>query len=705
MAIEIPASPGSPSLAKEALLPLAKRFVWRLRDDVRKGKGAAESADPFFDRWWLLKGRSEYPAWSWLSPEEVSWLQEPTVKIAIEETTLTLPRAFELLMGFRPDVLRRFTTHGRLDLIGAAGWFLTLGLKQHLFQPIITSDLIRVLDRPAPGQDQDQSVPSATLLMRLVWQLLDASLHEPFSLKAPNSRERFIAWFFGFAVKKFDLSLLIASRWRHWLLLEVPVSPQNATPVPRFALYASMFSPELQQRVKEARPDQPHPLKEWAQRTLRQGGQWHWLKAPKDPAAEHLSIPPKATQGAVQKPFGVNLFGFAFGELGIGEDLRMAVDACESAGIPHRVVNIDAGRNLRQADHHLKDQVARSLDASPYAINVFCLPGFDMVSRIFLGMGPEVFEGHYNIGWWPWELSVWPKDWQEAFSLIDELWAGSDFARAMYAHATPKPVTLMPLPVCVARHQPLPRQHFGLPKKDFLFLFIFDFNSHLARKNPEAAIAAFREAFPPGTQHVGLVLKVMNGRDGDARWDAFQKKVQADPRIVLITETLDRHAVLALVETCNAYLSLHRAEGFGRTLAEAMLMGKPVIATDYSGNRDFMRPDLTFPVRYAEVAVAPGDYPFVSPEDHALWADPSVDDAARQMRAAMHRAGQRQFAHAVKAFAEKQFSISRIGTLMKTRLEAIRGQHLGGLAVSHGRTGRQASEVLSRAEKLETPHG
>lgn len=134
-------------------------------------------------------------------------------------------------------------------------------------------------------------------------------------------------------------------------------------------------------------------------------------------------------------------------------------------------------------------------------------------------------------------------------------------------------------------------------------------------------------------------------------------------------------------------------------------MGKPVIATDYSGNRDFMRPDLTFPVRYAEVAVAPGDYPFVSPEDHALWADPSVDDAARQMRAAMHRAGQRQFAHAVKAFAEKQFSISRIGTLMKTRLEAIRGQHLGGLAVSHGRTGRQASEVLSRAEKLETPHG
>ncbi|WP_310644695.1 glycosyltransferase [Limnohabitans sp.] len=350
----------------------------------------------------------------------------------------------------------------------------------------------------------------------------------------------------------------------------------------------------------------------------------------------------------------------------------MAVEACEAAGIPYRVVNIDAGKDLRQADGALQAQVQRSDAQAPYAVNVFCLPGFDVVSRVFLRMGPEIFRGHYNIGWWPWELPVWPKAWGEAFDLMDELWTGSEFTRATYANATKKPVHLMPLPASVDRGQTLSRRRFGLSDRKFLYLFIFDFNSHLARKNPQAVIEAFRQAFPAKDKDVNLVLKVMNAKEDDPRWGVFVTLCKMDHRIRLITETMDRSDVLGLVEACDAYVSLHRAEGFGRTLAEAMLYGKPVIATGYSGNADFMHPEWTFSVDFETVPVRAGEYPFVEPEDGAVWANPSVTDAAKKLRLARERTKDKSFAASVRNYAKEQFSIPRIGQLMSTRLKAIR---------------------------------
>ncbi len=144
------------------------------------------------------------------------------------------------------------------------------------------------------------------------------------------------------------------------------------------------------------------------------------------------------------------------------------------------------------------------------------------------------------------------------------------------------------------------------------FLYIFDFNSYLARKNPHAAIQAFLSAFPLGTEPVGLVLKTMNSNPDNPKWRNFKKLCQQDERITLIEKTLDREIVLGLVNACDAYLSLHRSEGFGRTLAEAMLMGKPVIATDFSGNADFIHAPLAYPVRWKKKKVKSGEYPFIT---------------------------------------------------------------------------------------------
>jgi glycosyltransferase involved in cell wall biosynthesis len=352
----------------------------------------------------------------------------------------------------------------------------------------------------------------------------------------------------------------------------------------------------------------------------------------------------------------------------------MAVAACESAGIPYRVVNVDVGAGARQADRALKAQVEKADEQAPYLVNIFCLPGFDTVSRIFLSWGGDYFKDHYNIGWWPWELSVWPSAWKEAFSLMDEIWAGSEFSRHMYQQSTSLPTELMPLAVSVDRGHSLRRNHFQLPKHSFLFLFVFDFNSHLARKNPQAVIDAFKRAFRQNEHGAGLVLKVMNPKENNKEWLAFLAMCKQDNRIHLIHETLDRPDILGLIECCDAYVSLHRCEGFGRTLAEAMCYGKPVIATNYSGNADFMASELSYPVKFTLIPLKKGEYHFIEDTDQAVWAEPDIGHAAQQMQKAFRSAKNVTLAAKIKGYASEQFSAKRVGALMIERLQKIYAQ-------------------------------
>jgi glycosyltransferase involved in cell wall biosynthesis len=246
--------------------------------------------------------------------------------------------------------------------------------------------------------------------------------------------------------------------------------------------------------------------------------------------------------------------------------------------------------------------------------------------------GAAVFEGYRNIGWWPWELAVFPKAWRPyAFELVDEVWASSQFLFDMYQQATDKPVKLVPLAVSVARMKPYPRSHYGLPEGKFLFLYIFDFNSSVARKNPMASVQAFKQAFEPTDNTVGLVLKTMNTKPNNPGWQTFLKECQTDKRIQLITETLDRPEVLGLINACDAYVSLHRAEGFGRTLAEAMLLGKPVVATNYSGNVDYMSQSSTYLVDANLINIKDSEYQWSDIDDKQVWADVSISSAASQL--------------------------------------------------------------------------
>jgi len=663
-------------------LTLAKHFAWVLRSDVRQDFKSTDQYSERFAQWWLVKGRSEYPHWDELTSAELAWLQESVGKALFEGIELSIPRMMRLVLSWRPDVIQKFTVNEKADSVSLMAWFYLLGMHEHRLFSALSLQMIGELDRSLSHPESagaDES-PAATVLMALAWRLLGPDLQKAMNLNDSAARNRYLAWFFTVGLGIFKCHSLIANRWRSWLLQPIALG-SGLGELPRFALLEYSVMP-AKKRPGIQTLDGAEKLRAWAASpaAIGQQGRWAWLKQPTQiPPATSTPKPgvslisdSSGTLDQVKKPFGLNLFGFAYGELGIGEDLRMAVACCQAAGIDYRVINIEPGTEIRQNDKAVQAQVEQGIDSAPYAINVFILPGFDIVSRVFLKMGSEVFKDHYNIGWCPWELGVWPKAWNRTFELLDEVWAGSQFSHEMYQRSTTKPAIPMPLATQLQGLQKKSRKHFGLPASPYLFLYVFDFNSHLERKNPSAVLEGFAKAFPKSSQKVGLVLKVMNAKSADPAWQQFEKNCKSDKRIHLINKTMDRGEILALIQVCDAYVSPHRAEGFGRTLTEAMLLGKPVIATNYSGNAFYMNPQVTFPVDYDLVPVKRGDYHFIEDEDGAQWASVSISHLASQMQAAMAASKDPQFKSNLLAYAQQTFAPKRTGLLMRARLELIK---------------------------------
>ena len=212
------------------------------------------------------------------------------------------------------------------------------------------------------------------------------------------------------------------------------------------------------------------------------------------------------------------------------------------------------------------------------------------------------------------------------------------------------------------------RVEFDLPEDAFLFLFSFDFSSFATRKNFRAALEAFRRAFPH-EQHVGLVLKtIRHARHTRPFWELL-REIADDDRIFLIDRVLRQNQVRALTACCDSFLSLHRSEGFGLGIAEAMYLGKPVIATNYSGNTDFTLPDNSCPVNYQLAPVKEGEYLF--PEGQ-VWAEADVDQAASYMKRLFEdREYAAKIGRAGAAFIRKQHSYKAVGQRYARRLKQI----------------------------------
>jgi hypothetical protein len=343
-------------------------------------------------------------------------------------------------------------------------------------------------------------------------------------------------------------------------------------------------------------------------------------------------LPPPSSEGGVRpRRLGVNLIGFAGGVFGIGEDLRAFARVARRAGAPFGIYSVAL------PDQHATNMPSGLdrlfIDRPIFPVNLLCMP-LSETERLRLERGPAVFSGRYNIANWAWELSTLPQYWRHAFDRVDEVWAMSQFLVDVYQRLTSKPVVYMPPYVNVERIDPVDLGQFGFHEGNFVFLTMLDFNSHLLRKNPIGTIQAFTAAFPSKNGKERLLIKTINGHARPEKLDELLKAVCGDSRIVVVDGAYPRATTNGLIATVDCFVSLHRSEGFGRVIAEAMIIGTPVIATAYSGSNDFLDETTGYPVSYRLVPVAPGEYPFMEGSD---WAEPELDDAVEKFRIVVSR--------------------------------------------------------------------
>lgn len=324
---------------------------------------------------------------------------------------------------------------------------------------------------------------------------------------------------------------------------------------------------------------------------------------------------------ATRLPLGINVAGFFKGEYGIGESSRAFGRAAQATGLPCALINI-----------HSKDH--RNLDASlspfsernPYGVNLMTF-SFDYARRFFQDRGPRFFRDHYNIALWYWELERFPARWHSNFDFYDELWVPTDFCREAFAAVSPIPVRKITYPLRCEDAPAPDRARFGLTESARVFLFTFDHHSVIERKNPLGVIEAFRRAFGASDDAV-LVLKSINAAHNPRGQALIQQAVQG-LNVRHIEAHLTGAEMTALLTTCDCYVSLHRSEGLGLDMAQAMALGKPVIATGYSGNLEFMNAGNSLLVN-SERAELTDDYgPYGKGN---VWAEPSLDHAAELMR-------------------------------------------------------------------------
>lgn len=339
------------------------------------------------------------------------------------------------------------------------------------------------------------------------------------------------------------------------------------------------------------------------------------------PARGGSSSPGKPRRKIVA-PFGANVCGYFQGEFGVAEAARDSVKALRAVDVRCAL------NNLVSAGHRYGDaSFTEFTDRNPYAVNLVHVNA-DETPAFWAAKGREYGRGRYNIGVWFWELERFPARWASHFEHCDEIWVKSEFCRQSIAKVSPVPVTNVGNAVVLSGEDCVPdRAAFGLEPDEYVFLFVFDFLSVVERKNPGATMEAFRRAFG-GDEKVTLLIKSINAHHVPEKAAALKKSL-AGQRVRFIDEHLDRATMLSLMASADSFVSLHRSEGFGLGMAQAMYLGKPVIATGYSGNMEFMTRENSFVVDHHMVELERDYGPY---ERGNIWAEPSVEHAASLMR-------------------------------------------------------------------------
>jgi glycosyltransferase involved in cell wall biosynthesis len=354
---------------------------------------------------------------------------------------------------------------------------------------------------------------------------------------------------------------------------------------------------------------------------------------------------------------GLCLIGYLRSEIGLGQAARNLAYACDAQRLPVSFRHVPLPGRENDGEF-----AARCIAVSDRRANLL-VTGLPSIMDLTHEIGP----GRINILYPFWELSRVPDAWLDTARRFDEIWAPSSFI----AHAFPadfdRPVRLV--------HQPMRMSAFlpddGHEQGTLRFYTYLDFDSFGVRKNPKAAVRAFRVAFPAAQRDVRLIVKVRGGQySGDAGMRKWLGETAAhDPRIEIVDKTLDRPEMDALMQSCDVFISLHRSEGFGFGAAEALAAGKAVVATDYAGTTDFVNSDTGYPVAYDLVPLKKGDYPGWEGQ---VWAEPKLDAAVAALRSIYDdRVTARDRGRRGQALLREEFAPAVVGARVRELLQGL----------------------------------
>lgn len=424
------------------------------------------------------------------------------------------------------------------------------------------------------------------------------------------------------------------------------------------------------------------------------------------PAASHLApvlpypLGSACTTGEAggEARAGLNVVGYLDSENGIGEVARGTLRAARAAGVPVAGTPVALNDHARKSDGSWQD-VRRG---HPHPVTLLHVNA-DQVPAVADALGEGFFAEKYTIGYWFWETDSFPEEWLDRFERFDEIWVASSFTRDVLKRISPVPVVRVSPCVELGAASPPDRARFGLPADRVAFLFTFDPFSIDARKNPFGVIEAFRRSFGQRSREAVLVIKANNL----ARIGGLEAQLGVDEGYanrlasavdsvsgVLIDRYLDREELAVLFSSSDAFVSLHRSEGFGLTMAEAMLMGKPCVATGYSSNLDFMTRENSFLVDHRLVEL---DRDFGPYRKGTRWAEPDLDHAAALMRRIVEHPDEALVrAERGREDLPAVFGRGPVGGVIAARLRVIAGLPAREAAAQRGRSleGATASGVF-----------
>ena len=320
---------------------------------------------------------------------------------------------------------------------------------------------------------------------------------------------------------------------------------------------------------------------------------------------------------------GINLLGSIKHDIGLGESSRIVANALSLTKIPFVIFDYRSLNSVSNNDKQWESKISKDC---PYPINIIHINPFELTIA-YMRLKKDMWKNKYNIAFWLWELEDFPDEWCPCINLLDEIWTPSEFISQSIRKKTTIPVITIPYGINIVTSNKYGRKHFSLPENQFLFLTMFDSNSTIERKNPISPIKAFQLAFRKNDQKVGLVIKINNEKQEDI--EILKESIGSYSNIYLIAKTITKTEVNSLINEVDVLVSLHRAEGFGLPLAEAMVLGTPTIATNWSGNTQYMTNNNSCLVNYNFTEIKEDIGPY---KKGSNWAEANIIQAADYMK-------------------------------------------------------------------------